>query len=82
MVLEAVRYAAGQAAGQPGVASVLDKDSFLTPLLAGVAAPARWQECEWATMFLCHACPNSFSYTTTLKSRMYAAASAAYEATY
>ena len=52
MVQEALRYAAAQAAGLPGVASKLEKDSFLTPLLAGDAAPfvlegksASWPPC-------------------------------------
>lgn len=76
MVQEALRYAAAQAAGLPGVASMLEKDSFLAPLLAGDAAPflsTRGQECELATMSLCHACPNSFSHHQ--KARIYAEAS-------
>ena len=64
MVQEALRYAAAQAAGLPGVASKLEKDSFLAPLLAGDAAPfpsARRQEYVSATILLCHACPKFFS---------------------
>ena len=63
MLQEALRYSMAQAAELPGVASMVEKDSFLAPLLAGNAAPFHClgrHESELATVWLCHACQNSF----------------------
>ena len=70
MVQEALRYAAAQAAGLPGIASALEKDSFLAPLLAGDGAPflsVRMQVCELTTMYCAVPCPYSLPSTTITK---------------
>lgn len=67
MLQEAVRFSTAQAAELPGVACVVEKESFLAPLLAGNAAPtlvARRHECLLVTMWLCHACMTTLPQVT------------------